>query len=142
MAARKNNEEKTVELIRQAAPTDKGYFVIALANGGLISAARTFAHLGDEGDHKFGMVNFSMHKNNDREPNLYPYPDKRRRWLESMAADRRIVVFDEDHTSGATLTTATRYFANFFETQVVGIAPVELERRISYKPLVVTEYRG
>jgi|GEM_PF-5730382 len=136
LATRKNKPEETAGIVLDTVPTDNGYFVIALANGGLISAARTFLHLG-EGDHKFGMVKYSRHKSGDKEPSLYPYPDDRKRWLERMAKGRQVVVFDEDHSSGETLKTATNYFASLLGAKALGIAPVELERRITFNPLVI-----
>jgi hypothetical protein len=137
LATRKNRPEETAEAIREKAPTDEGYFVIALANGGLISAARTFLRL-EEGNHSFGVVKYSRHKGGDKEPRLHPYPDERRRWLEQMARGRQVVVFDEDYGTKETLTTATKYFAGLFEKKVLGIAPVEVSRRITYSPLVIT----
>ena len=136
LATRKNEAEETARIIRETIPTDMGYFVIALANGGLISAARTYLHLG-EGDHQFGMVSYSRNKSQHTRPNLMPYPSERESWLKNRAEGRQVVVFDEDYTTGETLKTATRYFAGLFDKKVMGIAPVELERRIEYKPLVI-----
>lgn len=136
IAMRKNKAEETAGIIAETAPADEGYFMIALANGGLISAARTFLQLG-EGDHGFGMVRYSRHKHSDTEPELHPYPRERQSWLEAMAAGRQVVVYDEDHSSGDTLKTATEYFACLLKTKVLGIAPVEVERRVTFNPLVV-----
>jgi hypoxanthine-guanine phosphoribosyltransferase len=136
LATRKNDEEETAKIIRETLPTDEGYFVIALANGGLISAARTYLHLG-EGDHQFGMVQFSRHKSHHSEPQMTPYHHERKEWFKRRAEGREVVVFDEDHSTGETLKVATRYFAGLLETRVLGIAPVEVERRITFNPLVI-----
>lgn len=136
LATRKNEVEETARIIRETAPTDEGYFVIALANGGLISAARTYLHLG-EGNHQFGMADFSRHKSRHNKPNMYPYPHERESWFKRRAEGRQVVVFDEDHSAGETLKTATKFFAGILNTKVMGIAPVEVERRIEYKPLVI-----
>lgn len=136
LATRKNETEETANAILETAPTDDGYFVIALANGGLISAARTYLHLG-EGNNQFGMVEFSRHKSRQSAPNMYPYPTERQNWFKRQAEGRQVVVFDEDYSTGETLKTATKYFAGLLDTKVMGIAPVEVERRIEYKPLVI-----
>jgi hypothetical protein len=54
-----------------------------------------------------------------------------------MAKGRQVVVFDEDHSSGETLKTATKYFASLLGAKALGIAPVEVERRITFNPLVI-----
>jgi hypoxanthine-guanine phosphoribosyltransferase len=136
LATRKNEVEETAKIILETAPTDKGYFVIALANGGLISAARTYLHLG-EGDHQFGMVEFSRHKSHQSKPNMYPYSTEREDWFKRQVKGRQVVVFDEDHSTGETLKVATKFFTGLLDTKVMGIAPVEVERRIEYKPLVI-----
>lgn len=136
LATRRNEVEETARIIREAAPTDEGYFVIALASGGLISAARTYLHLG-EGNHQFGMVQFSRHKSHHKEPQMTPYHHERKEWFKGRAEGRQVVVFDEDHSTGETLKVATRYFAGLLETKVLGIAPVEVERRIEFNPLVI-----
>jgi hypoxanthine-guanine phosphoribosyltransferase len=136
LATRKNKVEETAGIITEEAPTDEGYFVVALANGGLISAARTYLKLG-EGNNSFGVVRYSRHKSSDEKPNMYPYPDSREDWLKREAEGRQVVVVDEDYGTGKTLKTATDYFANLLETKVLGIAPVEVERRITFNPLVI-----
>lgn len=136
LATRKNNVEETADIIKETAPTDSGYFVIAIAHGGLISAARTFNQLG-EGDHRFGMIRYSRYKRRDSVPSLMPYSHEREAWFKRQAKGRQVVVVDEDYSSGETLKTATRYFAGLLETKVMGIAPVEVDRRIEYKPLVI-----
>jgi hypoxanthine-guanine phosphoribosyltransferase len=136
LATRKNKAEETAGVIRTEAPADEGYFVIGLANGGLISAARTYLHLG-EGDHAFGMVRYSRYKSKDKEPNMYPFPSERKDWLRRSAEGRQVVVLDEDYSTGETLKKATNYFAGLLDTKVLGIAPVGVRRDISYKPLVV-----
>jgi len=136
LATRKNKIAETADIINREAPTDVGYFVIALANGGLISAARTYLHLG-EGRHRFGVVRYSRHKSSDDVPDMYPYPDSRKDWLKRAAEGRQVIVVDEDYGTGKTLKTATDYFAGLLETKVVGIAPVEVERRITFNPLVI-----
>jgi hypoxanthine-guanine phosphoribosyltransferase len=136
LATRRNRLEETAGIITGEAPTDEGYFVIALANGGLISAARTCLHLG-EGSHAFGMVRYSRHKSDHKVPDMYPYPDLRESWLKRSAEGRQVVVLDEDYGTGETLKTATKFFAKLLETRVLGVAPVEVERRISFNPLVI-----
>ena len=136
LATRKNTASETAGIITKEAPTDEGYFVIALANGGLISAARTYLQLTD-GDHSFGMIRYSRRKSGDKTPNMYPYPELRKDWLKQSAEGRQIVVLDEDYATGETLKTATTYFATLLETSVVGIAPVEVEGRITFNPLVL-----
>ncbi|HSX43965.1 MAG TPA: hypothetical protein VLE69_01535 [Candidatus Saccharimonadales bacterium] len=136
LATRKNKPAETAGIIEEKAPTDEGYFVIALANGGLISAANTYIHL-SEGNHSFGAVRYSRHKKGEDKPNMHPYPDQRKAWLEREAEGRQVVVVDEDYGTGQTLRTATNYFANLLEKEVLGVAPVEVERRITYNPLVI-----
>lgn len=136
LATRKNKVEETAAIIATETPTDEGYFIIALANGGLISAARTYLQL-REGNNSFGVVRYSRHKSSDEKPNMYPYPDSRKEWLKREAKGRQVVVLDEDYGNGKTLKTATDFFANLLETKVLGIAPVEVERRITFNPLVI-----
>lgn len=136
LATRKNNAAETAGLIGTEVRVDEGVFVIGLANGGIISTARTYLQLG-EGNHELSFVRFSRHKSDDKEPNMYPYPDSRKDALRRAAEDRQVVVFDEDYATGKTLRTAVDYFAELFDKEVVGVAPVEVERRITYKPLVV-----
>lgn len=136
LATRKNNAAETAGIIGTEIQTDEGIFVIGLANGGIISAARTFLQLG-EGNHELSFVRYSRHKSHDQEPNMYPYPDSRKDALRRAAEDRQVVVFDEDYATGKTLRMAVGYFAELFDKEITGIAPVEVERRITYKPLVV-----
>lgn len=136
LATRKNKPAETAGVLGAETHVDEGLFVIGLANGGIISAARTFLQLG-EGDHALSFVRYSRHKSDDKEPNMYPYPDSRKDALKRAAEGRQVVVYDEDYSTGKTLSTAVDYFAGLFEKQVVGIAPVEVERRITYKPLIV-----
>ena len=135
-ATRRNKAAETAALVRAETGVDENVFVIGLASGGIISAARTFLELG-EGDHGLAYVKYSRYKNKDKEPNLYPYPENKKDMFRDMAEGRQVVVYDEDYTSGKTLKTAVGYFANLLSTEVVGVAPVEVERRISYKPLIV-----
>lgn len=136
LATRKNKVDEVAGLICEAAPTDEGYFIIGLANGGIISAARTFQGLG-EGNHKLGFVRYSMHKAKQTEPHMYPYPEQRAGWLESLAEGRKVVVLDEDYATEKTLSTATRFFANLLDTEVLGVAPVRVDRHIEFNPLVI-----
>lgn len=136
LATRNNKAAETAGIITTEAPTDEGYFIIALANGGLISAARTYLQLG-EGDNSFGVVKYSRHKSSDEKPNMYPDPDSRKDWLKREAEGRQVIVVDEDYRTGETLKTATNFFAGLLETKVLGIVPVEVERYITFNPLVI-----
>lgn len=136
LATRKNRPAETAGVIGAETRVDEGLFVIGLANGGIISAAHTFLQLG-EGDHALSFVRYSRHKNGDKEPSMYPYPDSKRDALKRTAEGRQVVVYDEDYGSGKTLKTAVDYFAALFDKEVVGIAPVEVERRITFNPLVL-----
>jgi hypoxanthine-guanine phosphoribosyltransferase len=136
LATRKNKAAETAGIIATEVQVEEGVFVIGLANGGIISAARTFLQLG-EGNHELSFVRYSRHKSQDKEPNMYPYPDSRKDLLRRAADGRKVVIYDEDYSTGETLRTAVDYFAGLFDKEVVGIAPVEVERRITYKPLVI-----
>jgi hypoxanthine phosphoribosyltransferase len=136
LANRRNDTEETARKIESKLDSDEGIFVIGLANGGIISAARTFIELGGN-DNQLSFVRFSRYKNKDMQPNMYPYPKARVEWLRSLAEDRRVVIFDEDYTTRATLHEAVSYFAELFEKDVVGIAPVEVGRQITYDPIDV-----
>ncbi len=136
LATRKNNAVETAGIIETEIQTDEGIFVIGLANGGIISTARTVLQL-KGGNHELSFVRYSRYKSMDKEPNMHPYPESRKDALRRAAEDRQVVVFDEDYATGKTLKTAVDYFAQLFDKQVMGIAPVEVERRITYNPLVV-----
>lgn len=136
LATRKNDADETADIIGKEIQLDEGVFVIGLAKGGIISAAHTFLRLG-EGNNELSFVRYSRHKSQDKEPYMYPYPDSRKDSLRNAAEGRQVVVYDEDYSSGKTLKTAVDYFAELFDKQIVGVAPVEVERRITYKPLVI-----
>jgi len=136
LAIRKNKPEETAGIIGEQVEMDEGVFVIGLANGGIISTAHTFLQLPD-GDHALSFVRYSRNKYKDNKPKMHPYPDDRRRALRRTAEGRQVVIHDEDHASGETLRTAVDYFAELFDKEVVGIAPVEVSRRITYNPLVI-----
>lgn len=135
-ATRRNRAKETAQFIEEESGTDEGLFVIGLANGGIISAAHTFLQLG-EGDHELSFVKYSRHKDGDEIPCMYPYPSERQDWLKRSAEDRQVVIYDEDYSSGRTLKTAVDFFGKLFGQSIIGIAPVEVERRITYKPLVI-----
>lgn len=136
LATRRNNPAETAGIIDEQAQGGEGVFVVGLANGGIISAAQTFLQLGGD-NNELSFVRYSRHKCKDTEPNMYPYPDIRKDALMRAADGRQVVIYDEDYSSGETLRTAVDYFAGLFGKEVMGIAPVEVERRISYRPLVV-----
>lgn len=137
LATRKNDAEETANIIQQKIPTDEGYLVIGIANGGIISAAHTFLQLG-EGNHALSFASYSRHKRKEKEPNMYPYPSERASWLRNMAQNREVVVYDEDYASRETISTAVKFFAGMLESKVHGIVPVNVGRRITYSPLVIT----
>ncbi len=136
LATRKNRAAETAGLIGAEVKVDEGVFVIGLANGGIISAAHTFLELG-EGDHELSFVRYSRLKSRHKEPDMFPYPDERKDALRRTGEGRQVVIYDEDYSSGKTLKTAVDYFAGIFDKEVVGIAPAEVERRITYNPLVI-----
>lgn len=136
LATRKNKPTETAAVIEEQIDVDGNLFVIGLANGGIISAAHTFLEL-EEGDHALSFVRYSRRKSGDEVPDMYPYPEERIEALKREALGRQVVVYDEDYCTEQTLRTAVGYFAELFEKPVVGIAPVEVERRITYNPLVV-----
>lgn len=136
LATRKNEAGETAKIIRGEIPKDEGIFIIGLANGGFISTAQTFLEIG-EGDHALSFVRYSRRKCDDTEPNMYPYPDSRIDSLRRAAKGRHVVIHDEDYGTGETLRTAVSYFSNLFGKSVLGIAPVEIDRRIKYNPLVI-----
>jgi hypoxanthine-guanine phosphoribosyltransferase len=136
LATRKNDAAETAGIIGAEVDVDEGVFIIGLANGGIISAARTFLQLG-KGDHELSFVRYSRNKSQDKKPNMYPYPESRKDSLRRAAEGRHVVIYDEDHASGVTLSTAVDYFAGLFGRAVIGIAPVEVDRRITYKPFVI-----
>jgi hypoxanthine-guanine phosphoribosyltransferase len=136
LATRKNDAAETAGIIGAEVDVDEGVFIIGLANGGIISAARTFLQLG-KGDHELSFVRYSRNKSQDKKPNMYPYPESRKDSLRRAAEGRHVVIHDEDHASGVTLSTAVDYFAGLFGRAVIGIAPVEVDRRITYKPFVI-----
>lgn len=136
LATRKNNAAETAGLIDTETNSNEGIFVIGLANGGILSAAHTFLELGGENNDLF-FVKYSRYKHDDKEPDMYPYPDGRKSMLRRLAKDRQVVIYDEDYSSGKTIRTAVDYFAELFGKEVMGIAPVEVKGRITYKPLVV-----
>jgi hypoxanthine-guanine phosphoribosyltransferase len=136
LATRRNNAAETAGIIETGIESDEGIFMIGLANGGIISAAHTFLQLSGE-NNNLSFVRYSRYKQNDKKPDLSPYQDTRKECLKRTAEGRQVVIYDEDHSSGTTLNTAVEYFANLFGKDVRGIAPVEVGRDITYKPLAI-----
>lgn len=136
IATRLNRPPDTVAALSDEIDVTEPTLIIGIAQGGVISAAKTFLELGGR-ESEFRAVKFSRLKMKDSEPNFYPYPDSKKEELVSLAEGRQVVIHDEDANTGKTLDVVTRYFANMFGKPVIGIVPVHHERRIEFDPLIV-----
>lgn len=88
---------------------------IPMAHGGIAAGLDVFARYttttGSEGS-VFYPVKFSVHKSGDQQPQV---SDDDRRFLQAnVALGKKIVIFDEDISSGATTEQAQEYFSKLF----------------------------
>lgn len=136
IATRLNRPADTIDALAGEIEVTEPTLVIGIAQGGVISAAKTFLELGNKNS-VFRAVKFSRLKMKDEEPDFYPYPAPKIAELVDLAEGRQVVVHDEDRATGETLDVATKYFADMFEQPVVGISPVIHGRRIEFNPQIV-----
>ncbi len=88
---------------------------LALAHGGVAAGMDVFLRYGQK-DSLFYPIRYSRTKHHDPFPRVNA---KEISLLKRLAEGKEIVVFDEDQTTGITLTTAVDYFNRLFENQKV-----------------------
>lgn len=118
--------EVTARKLRRYIDADDALFII-LGHGGLTSGILAYLRYvnckgrkGSAQDSTIYPVRFSREKSGDAAPQLSP-PEVG--WLQTLACERsRIVILDEDVSSGATITQAVDFFNRLLDVEAVPVA--------------------
>jgi hypothetical protein len=116
-ATRSNRPNDMARFVRDQTGESADILLIGLGHGGVISAADTFLSLSGD-NNRFYPVRFSRRKLKDPRPQL---DDAEALRLQDLAADRVVVIHDEDCSSGTTMLSAVEYFSTHLGTNALGV---------------------
>ena len=104
--------EKAVKSLTETVNREDILF-IALGNGGIAPGLDVFLRYcnQNETDSTFYPVRFSSHKRADQTPQLNDWEAK---YLQEVRGDKKVVIFDEDTSSGLTLKRSHEFFCPSF----------------------------
>lgn len=112
-------EEDSLKTARRLVENGQDAMFIALAHGGVAAGMDVFLHYCNmtnrNNSSKFYVVRFSNRKLGDRQPQLTEYEIKA---LRTKAEGKRIIIFDEDTSTGCTIAKARDYFEGIFMCNV------------------------